>query len=68
MAGLALFGDLVVPLAKSPRLNAASLQRLHKVSGGALGGVVQVLQRAAITSIRDGSEEVTPALLEAAEG
>jgi len=55
------------PLQRPPRLTAAALQRLHKVSGGALGGVVQVLQRAAALAIKDGSEELTPKFLEAAE-
>lgn len=55
------------PLRTPPRLSAPALQRLHKFSGGTLGSAVQVLQRAAVLAIREGSDEITSKLLEVAE-
>lgn len=55
------------PLRRRSELPKTSIAHLHMRSQGALGTVVQTLQRAAVWAIEHGVEEVTPKVLEAIE-
>lgn len=56
-----------LPLRRPSKLSQACLGRLHARTQGALGGVVQILQRAAVWAIETGAEEVHARALEATE-
>lgn len=56
-----------LPLRRPSKLSPAMLTRLHARSQGALGSLVQILQRAAVWSIEQGTEEVNQRSLEATE-
>jgi transposase InsO family protein len=56
-----------LPLRRRTRLSQSAVARIHARSRGALGGVVQVLQRAAVWAIENGAEEITPRALELTE-
>ncbi len=56
-----------LPLRRPSKLSQTAVARLHARSQGALGGVVQILQRAATWAIEKGDEEITPRALEATE-
>lgn len=55
------------PLRRASKLSAPTVKRLHDRSKGALGGVVQILQSAAVWSIENRVEELTPRAFEATE-
>lgn len=56
-----------LPLRRPSKLSQTALTQLHARSQGALGAVVQILQRAAVCAIETGAEEITPRALEATE-
>lgn len=56
-----------LPLRRPAKLSQACLARLHARSHGALGAVVQILQRAAVWAIESGTEEINARALEATE-
>lgn len=56
-----------LPLRRASKLSPTSLARLHARSQGALGAVVQTLQRAAVWAIETGAEEINNRALEATE-
>lgn len=53
-----------LPLRRRSTLSATALKHLHTRSAGALGGVVQILQRAAVCAVESGAEEITARSLE----
>ncbi len=56
-----------LPLRRPSKLSQTCIARLHTRSQGALGAVVQILQRAAVWAIESGAEEVHARALEATE-
>ncbi|MFO0648531.1 MAG: TniB family NTP-binding protein [Polyangiales bacterium] len=56
-----------LPLRRPSKLSQANLARLHARSHGALGAVVQILQRAAVWAIETSTEEINARALEATE-
>lgn len=56
-----------LPLRKASNLSKRSIEHLHDRTKGALGALVQVLQRAAVWAIEKHKEEITPEAIEATE-
>lgn len=57
-----------LPLRKPPRLTAPLVQRIYQTSGGVIGGLVQLLHRAAAYAIQHEHEQIDGRVLDALEG